>query len=201
MLTERQREILAFVQGYQSEQGVAPSTREIAKAFRLSQATSLKHLQALAKKGQVQKMADGKWGLEAKELRRRLFSSPVYGTIPAGLPAMREQVPDEMIAIDPGVFRVTKADPEHFWFLRVTGDSMSGANILDGDLVALVRREARPGDIIAALVDENTTFLKRFIIERDRVILRAANPSYPDFSPTQLECQGVVVGVIRRQIA
>ena len=94
MLTERQREILAFVL-----RDINPSKewrlrrKSTAKAFRLSQATSLKHLQALAKKGQVQKMADGKWGLEAKELRRRLVQSPVYGTIPAGLPAMREAGP------------------------------------------------------------------------------------------------------------
>ena len=86
----------------------------------------------------------------------------MYGAIPAGLPAMQEQEPEETIAVAPAVFGVRQPRPgAHFWFLRVTGDSMNGANIFDGDLVALVRREPRPGDIIAALVDETTTTLKR----------------------------------------
>jgi repressor LexA len=91
--------------------------------------------------------------------------------------------------------------PGHFWFLRVTGDSMTGANIVDGDLVALARRDPRPGDIIAALVDETTTTLKRLVQEGGRMLLRAENPRYPDIFPETLASQGVVVGVIRRSLA
>jgi len=130
-----------------------------------------------------------------------LFDAPVYGAIPAGLPAMQEQEPEETVKVDPAVFGVRKARPHHFWFLRVIGDSMTGAGILDGDLVALMRREPRPGDIIAALVDETTTTLKRLVRERGRLLLRAENPRYPDLVPQRLESQGVVVGVIRRQLA
>ena len=61
-----------------------------------------------------------------------------------------------------------------------------------------MRREPRPGDIIAALVDETTTTLKRLVHERGRALLRAANPRYADLAPQLLESQGVVVGVIRR---
>ena len=201
MLTERQEEILDYVRGYQHAQGVPPSTREIARQFSVNQATATGHLQALAKKGAVDKLADGKWGLKAAAVQSQLFSAPVYGAIPAGLPAMQEQEPEETLAIDPAIFGLGGSRPHHFWFLRVTGDSMVGASILDGDLVALVRREPVPGDIIAALIDETTTTLKRLVRERGRMILRAENPRYPDIEPSYLESQGVVVGVIRRSPA
>jgi repressor LexA len=199
MLTERQEAILDFVREYQAAQTVPPSTREVARRFGCSQQGAAKHLQALARKGQLEKLADGKWGLQAKSVQGHLFDIPVYGAIPAGLPAMLEQDPEETVAVDPAVFGVRKSRAGNFWFLRVTGDSMAGANIFDGDLVALSRREPRPGDIIAALVDETTTTLKRFVKERDRTLLRAANPRYADIEPQRLESQGVVVGMIRRK--
>jgi len=201
MLTERQEEILDFVRDYQRAQSVPPSTREIARRFELSQATVMGHLRALAKKGQLEQLADQKWGFNAPEVQAHLFATPVLGGIPAGLPAQQEQEAEATVSIDPAVFGVRHPRPHHFWFLRVTGDSMNGAHILDGDLVALVRREPRPGDIIAALVDETTTTLKRLVREHGRMLLRAANPRYPDIVPARLESQGVVVGVIRRKPA
>jgi repressor LexA len=190
---------LDFVREYQAAQSVPPSTREVARKFLCSQQGAAKHLQTLAKKGQLEKLADGKWGLRARSVQAHLFEVPVYGAIPAGLPAMQEQDPEDVIAVDPAIFGVRRLRPGHFWFLRVTGDSMTGAGILDGDLVALARKEPQPGDIIAALVDETTTTLKRFVKERGRTLLRAANPLYADIVPRRLESQGVAVGVIRRK--
>ena len=201
MLTERQETILDFVREYQAAQTVPPSTREVARRFGCSQQGAAKHQQALARKGQLEKLADGKWGLQARSVQAHLFEVPVYGAIPAGLPAMQEQEPEETIAVAPAVFGVRPPRPGHFWFRRVTGDSMIGANIFDGDLVALSRQEPRSGDIIAALVDETTTTLKRFVRERGRTLLRAANPRYPDLAPRRLESQGVVVGVIRQSLS
>ncbi|MDB6095561.1 MAG: lexA [Verrucomicrobia bacterium] len=197
-MTDRQEEILNFVRDYQSKQGIAASTREIARSFGVSQPTILQHLQALARHGALAKLADGKWGLKPSAAQSQLFEAPVYGAIPAGLPAMSEQEPEDTISIDPAVFGLRKPRPGNFWFLRVTGDSMIGAKIFDGDLVALVRRDAKPGDIIAALVDDTTTTLKHVVKERGRTLLRAANPRFADITPTRLESQGVVVGVIRR---
>lgn len=199
MLTKRQQGILDFVREHQRTHSVPPSTREIARHFALSQTTVMGHLRALGKKDELGKLADYQWGLAAPDVH--LFAAPVYGAIPAGLPAMQEQEPEETVNIDPAVFGLRRVRPQHFWFLRVTGDSMTGTNILDGDLVALVRKEPRPGDIIAALVDETTTTLKRLVRERGRTLLRAANPRYPDIVPQRLESQGVVVGVIRRKLA
>jgi repressor LexA len=202
MLTERQDQILDFVKTHQRTHGVPPSTRQIGRQLEASQATVMGHLRALAKKSQLEKLADGKWGLKAAGVQTHLFEAPIYGSIPAGLPAMQEQTPDETITVDPSLFGVRRARPDHFWFLRVRGDSMIDAHILDGDLVALERREPRPGDIIAALVDDTETTLKRLVRESGRLILRAANVRYADIIPTRgLESQGVVVGLIRRRAA
>ena len=202
MLTERQDQILDFVKTHQRTHGVPPSTRQIGRQLDSSQATVMGHLRALAKKSQLEKLADGKWGLKAAGVQTHLFEAPIYGTIPAGLPAMQEQTPDETITVDPALFGVRRARPDHFWFLRVRGDSMIDAHILDGDLVALERREPRPGDIIAALVDETETTLKRLVRVGGRLILRAANARYADIIPTRgLESQGVVVDLMRRNAA
>lgn len=198
MLTERQDQILDFVKEHQRAQGVPPSTRQIGRQLNASQATVMGHLQALARKGQLEKLADGKWGLKATGVQTHLFEAPIYGSIPAGLPAMQEQTPDETVLIDPALFGVRRARPNYFWLLRVRGDSMTGANIFDGDLIALERRDPRPGDIIAALVDETDTTLKRLVHEQGRVLLRAENKRYADIVPARLESQGVVVGIIRR---
>lgn len=201
MPTPRQTELLDFIRAYQRAQGVPPSTREIARRCGCHQATATGHLHALGRKHLLEKLADGKWGVRGTTSAAHLFAAPVYGAIPAGLPAMTEQEPEETLALDPALFGVRHPRPGHLWLLRVTGDSMTGAAILDGDLVVLARREPRPGDIIAALVDETTTTLKRYLRERGRPILRAAHPRYPDLRPRQLESQGVVVGVIRRRLA
>ena len=201
MLTERQEEVLNFVREFQRTEGSTPSTREVARKFECAQPTALKHLQVLARKGELEKLADGKWGFKGAATQALLFEAPVYGAIPAGLPAMQEQEPEEIVAIDPAVFGVRHPRKGYFWFLRVTGDSMIGAKIFDGDLVALVRRDPRPGEIIAALVDENTTTLKTYVKERGRTLLRAANKRFSDIIPQRLESQGVVVGVLRRTLA
>jgi repressor LexA len=202
MMTERQEEILDFIRLFQREKGVPPSSREIQRKFRLaSQSTVIGHLRALANKGQIEQLAGRTWGLRASTVQAQLFEMSVYGTIPAGLPAMQEQTPDETISVNPAIFGVRRAGPHHVWALRVSGDSMVDAHIVDGDIAVLERRDPCDGDIIAALVDETTTTLKRLVHLRGRFILRAANKRYRDIVPEQLESQGVLVGLIRRGAA
>lgn len=200
MLTERQEEILEFIRQFQQENQLPPSTREIQRHFGFSsQTTVMGHLQALSAKQQLSKLADRKWGLKARQVQGQLFALPVYGSIPAGLPAMQEQTAEEVLAVDPAVFGLRRPKPHQYWALRVQGDSMIDAHILDGDLVVLERREARAGDIVAALVDETSTTLKRLVRAGGRLVLRAENKRYKDIVPDRLETQGVLVGVIRRQ--
>ncbi|HEY1765984.1 MAG TPA: transcriptional repressor LexA [Opitutaceae bacterium] len=199
MMTERQEQILDFIRQFQREKGVPPSSREIQRRFRFaSQSTVIGHLRALANKGQIEQLAGRTWGLKASAVQAQLFDLPVFGSIPAGLPAMQEQTPDETIELNPSIFGLRRPTPHRIWALRVQGDSMIDAHILDGDLVVLERREPLEGDIIAALVDETTTTLKRLVHVRGRPILRAANRRYRDIFPGRLESQGVVVGLLRR---
>lgn len=199
MLTEKQQAVLDFIREQQQTAGIPPSVRDIQHNFGFTSTNAaFCHLRALARKGLIEQLNGKTWGLRAKEVQAHLFSLPVYGTIPAGLPSMQEQEPEETLGVDPQVFGLTRLRPHQYWALRVQGDSMIDAHILDGDLVVLERREARPGDIVAALVDETTTTLKRLVEARGRMVLRAENRRYADIVPRRLESQGVVVGVIRR---
>jgi len=200
MLTEKQQAVLDFIRTRQETRGVPPSSREIQRQFEFkSQNAAICHLRALATKGMIERLDGRTWGLRAREVQGHLFDLPIYGTIPAGLPAMQEQEPEEVIAVDPAVFGVRPLQRRRLWALRVSGDSMTGAHILDGDIAVLERREPRPGDIIAALVDETNTTLKRLLHVRGRALLRAENRRYRDIVPERsLESQGVLIGLIRR---
>jgi repressor LexA len=200
MLTEKQEAILDYVREVQADRGMPPSTRDIQKQFGYeSQTAVMNHLRALAKKGAITQIDGRTWGLKATAVQGQLFTIPVYGTIPAGNPVSAEQNADESLPIDPRLFGVEHARRRQLWALRVSGDSMIEAHILDGDLAILERREPREGDIIAALIDENTTTLKRLRYAAGQPVLHPENPRYPDILPQSgLECQGVLVGVIRR---
>lgn len=198
-MTEKQEEILEFIRQYQQEHHLPPSTRAIQRQFGYaSQNSVMGHLRALAQKQQLSKLDDKKWGLKAREVQGHLFSVPLYGSIPAGLPAMQEQTVEETLSIDLGLFGVRRTQAAQCWALRVQGDSMIDAHIIDGDLAILQRRDPKVGDIIAALVDETATTLKRLVKTGGRFILRAENKRYRDIVPERLESQGVLVGVIRR---
>lgn len=196
MLTKRQAEILAYVENFQERHGTPPSTREVARTFNTSQPTAFEHLRALARKGRIEKLADGRLGIKAAN-RGRQIEIPIYGYIPAGVPVGNEQETSETVAIDPQLFGFRPADFTRLWALRITGDSMERAGIFAGDLAIMLKREPSPGEIIAALVDGTATTLKRLIRTNGRLVLRAANRKYGDIRPTHLEAQGVLVGLIR----
>lgn len=197
-MTENQSATLDFIGAYQEAHGGPPSTREIQRRFGLSSHTTVvRQLRTLAEAGHIEQLPSGSWGLKGRQVQMH-FPLPVYGEIPAGLPAMREQETVETLAIDPRIFGLKSVKPGQLWGLRVKGDSMINAAIVEGDVVLLARREPSNGDIIAALVDDTEVTLKRLVRERGRTFLRAENPRYPDLHPRKIESQGVMVGVIRR---
>ncbi len=199
MLTEKQEAILDYIRAVQSERGMPPRTREIQRQFGYaSQNAAMNHLRALARKGAIEQIDGRTWGLKASVVQAQLFSVPLYGTIPAGLPFGEEQVADEHLPLDPALFGLAPGSSRRLWALRVSGDSMIEAHICDGDLALLEHREPRAGDIIAALVDGTATTLKRLLYREGRPILHPENRRYADIVPeTGLECQGVLVGLIR----
>jgi len=200
MLTEKQQAVLDFIRTSQQIHDIPPTSREIQRHFAFkSQNAAICHLRALASKGMIEQIGgDGRsWGLRAAEVQGHLFELPVYGTIPAGVPTMQEQQTADSISVDPALFGAR--DPRRLWALRVSGDSMIDAHILDGDIAVLERREPRSGEIIAALVDETNATLKRLVYIRGRPILRAENRRYRDIIPERgLQAQGVLIGLIRK---
>ena len=197
-LTERQQQVLDFITAHHRQHGVAPSLREIQAHFGLASPFGIqRHVDALTAKGALQRL-DGKARglLPSTHVRRETLAEiPLYGTIPAGLPVEAQQEPDTYLSIDTASLGV-RANTKLF-ALRVRGDSMVNASILDGDTVFLTPREPRPQDIVAALIDGEST-LKRFLVQRGRPFLRAENPRYPDLLPaTELIIQGVMVGLLR----
>lgn len=203
MLTEKQEAILDYVRAVQAELGMPPSTRDIQRQFGYaSQNAAMNHLRALAKKGVIEQINGRTWGLKARLVQTQLFTIPIYGSIPAGRPVSEEQSADETIQLDPALFGLPSQRAAKLWGLRVRGDSMVDAHILDGDLAILEHREPRAGDIIAALVDETETTLKRLLFRAGAAILHPENPRYADIVPERgLECQGVLVGLVRRGVS
>lgn len=198
-LTAKQRAVLQFIESEIDRTGVIPSTREIQAHFGFSSQTgAMHHLQALEKKGAIQRRE----GLaRAVILPNRPRATPAYelsifGAIPAGMAVDAPEAAEEKVAFGPGLVGI-QPSAETF-ALRVRGDSMEGAHIVDGDLAILERRAGRHGEVVAALIDGEVT-LKRLILQAGKAYLHAENPAYPDLIPAHdLQIQGVLVGVLRK---
>ena len=199
MLTERQQEVLDFLEDELNRTGVMPSTREIQEHFGFaSQTAAVNHLKALERKGVIQRLSGKARAVALASVLERgaIIDVPVYGQIAAGAPTMVEQQTEGTISIDAASTGLSRK--AQTFALKVRGDSMVGAHILDGDLVIMEVREPRHGEVVAALIDGETT-LKRYLVKKGRPFLKAENPRYRDLIPAQeLVVQGVMVTLVRR---
>jgi repressor LexA len=197
-LTTRQQELLDFLKITQSQTGVMPSTREIQAHFGFaSQTAAMSHLRALEKKGVIVRLAGkARAVIFPEELEREeIVDIPLYGSIAAGMAEAMEEEKEGCISIDIASLGIPRNS--RTFALKVRGESMIDAHICDGDTVILEFREPRHMDIVAALIDGETT-LKRFIMEKGRPYLRAENADFPDLTPArELVVQGVLVGLLR----
>ena len=200
MLTERQRGILEFIQSEQREKGLTPSTREIQHHFGFASQTSvMQYLATLERKGFLDRHARKARALITPVQKVRITDVPIYGQIPAGMATLTEQTIEGHVSLD--ARSVNAAKNGKTFALRVRGDSMIDAHIVDGDLVILEdRKDVQNGDIVAALIDGETT-LKRYVMEHGRPYLKAENPLYPNLVPArELRIQGVMVSLVRKQL-
>jgi repressor LexA len=197
-LTERQTAVLEFLRDFTAQHGHPPTEREIQSGLGFSSQSVARHyLAALEKKGALTRRAGMARGLTLAGVRppAALLSIPLYGSIPAGFPVAAEQEAEGCITVDADTLHLPRN--ARTFALKVRGDSMTGANIVDGDSIVLEFRDPRHGDIVAALIDGETT-LKRYVVQRGRPYLRAENPKYPDLIPAQeLVVQGVMVALLR----
>src|SRR5437588_6686265 len=200
MLTRRQKNVLDFIQSEQRGKGVTPSTREIQKHFRFASQTSvMQYIAALERKGFLSRHARKARALITPVQKVRITDVPIYGQIPAGMSTLSEQIIEGHVSLDARSANVS--NNARIFALRVRGDSMIGAHIVDRDLVILEdRRDVQNGDIVAGLIDGETT-LKRYVVEHGRPYLKAENPLYPNLVPVrELRIQGVMVSLVRRQM-
>ncbi len=201
MLTERQQDVLGFIQTEQREKGITPSTREIQKHFGFASQTSvMQYLDVLERKGFLDRHARKARALITPVQKVRITDIPIYGQIPAGMATLTEQTIEGHVSLDARTVNASKNG--RTFALRVRGDSMIDAHILDGDIVILEdRKDVQSGDIVAALIDGETT-LKRYVMDHGRPYLKAENPLYPNLVPArELRVQGVMISLVRRQVS
>jgi repressor LexA len=202
MLTERQREIWDFVVGYVDGHGYPPTVREIGEAVGLaSPSTVHAHLANLERAGLLKRDPTKPRALELVGHQRpeaALPRLPLVGEIAAGGPLLAE----ENIVDYVGVPELLLRGGDEF-VLRVKGDSMVQAGILDGDYVVVRRQpDARDGDIVVALAGEDESAdeatVKRFFRDNGRVRLQPENDALQPIYAEHVQILGKVVGVFRR---
>jgi repressor LexA len=200
--TRKQQQILDFLQTWQQTHGTMPTRQEISAQFGFRSPNSVTgHLRLMRKKGILSSEPGKARSLRVisplAKLRSRIVDIPLFGAIPAGLPESREQDAEGCVSVD--VESIGFKPTRNTFALRVTGDSMIGRHILDGDFVVLEHGpEPRNGQIVAALIDGAST-LKTFVLKGGKPWLRAENPKYPELIPAQeLMIQGVFKALIRR---
>ncbi|MCW8811020.1 MAG: transcriptional repressor LexA [Ignavibacteriaceae bacterium] len=209
ILTDRQEEILIFIQQFTAENGYPPTLREIGKNFQISSTFGVKrHLEALVKKGHINIESNASRGISMirkvqDELTESYFNDesvfikiPVLGRVAAGLPITAIENMEGSLVVDPMFLK--KA--EDAFALRIRGDSMINAGINDGDLVIVSPNEqSKNGDIIVAMLNDEAT-VKRFELKDKKIKLIAENNAYLPIeikSEDDFKIVGKVKGVVR----
>lgn len=209
MLSERQQQVLDYIRKTVADRGYPPSVREIGEALGLSSPSTVhSHLTALVAAGALHRDPSKPRAIVVVEEARlasaaadapsrpgRVRDVPVLGRIAAGTPILAAEQVEEVIPLP---VDLVGSDP--VFLLEVKGDSMVDAGILDGDLVAVrSQKDARDGEIVAALIDGEEATVKRLRRRGGKVILEAENPAYePLVYSDGVELVGKVVSVLRR---
>ena len=197
-LTKRQQEIFEFIKTYSSKHGYPPTVRDIGKAIGLTSSSTVHtHLANLEKIGLVRRDPSKPRALEllVDQAKRAVSPSglPVVGRVAAGSPVLAEENIEEYVEVPE-----LAGGEEGEYVLRVTGDSMRDAGILDGDHVVVHKQEtARNGEIVVALVGEEAT-VKRYFKESDHIRLQPENDAHEPIRTRDAQILGRVVGVCRR---
>ena len=194
-LTERQRQILRFIADYKARHGAPPTLREIAQHLKIYLRGVQYHLERLERAGYLTRAPRRSRAIALREEPRPTLI-PLLGRVTAGRPVLAE----EHIETSYPLPREWTGSGETF-LLKVQGESMRDAHIVDGDLVLVkVQREALPGEIVVAMVEDEVT-VKRFQTDRKTVVLRPENEA---FAPIRIRegqhfrILGKVIGVFRK---
>jgi len=196
-LTVRQKEVLSYIADYKNKHSYPPTIREIAEHFSMSVKGAHDHITALKRKGQLKHEEKRPRTLELTNARKDDHSSiidvPLLGSVAAGVPLLAEENFEKNIPIHSSFLKKNKK----YFALKVKGDSMSGAGILDGDLAIIEKQSVvHNGEIAVAVLNDAVT-LKRFYKESSRIRLQPENPAYKATYSKEVKILGRLTGVIR----
>lgn len=200
-ITPRQKEILDFIQDYVDFNGYPPTYREIGKKFNIVSTFGVKrHIDALVKKGYLNTESHTSRTLSLvvnnSPIKSSIIEIPIVGRVAAGSPLLAEENIEGSLSFDKSLI----GNRTECFGLKVRGDSMINAGILEGDLVIIQpQKEAQNGDIIIALLRDEAT-MKRFVLEDGKIYLVPENENYDPIVVENLEefsIIGKVVGVFR----
>jgi repressor LexA len=194
-LTSRQKEVLSFIDRFKQEHSYSPTIREIADYFEISVKGAHDHVTALKKKGSLRLENRRSRTMEVVGVRERDHNVeiPLLGTVAAGTPILAEENREGTILVHESALKKNR----RYFALRVRGDSMSGAGIVDGDLAVIEKTSvAHNGEITVVVVNDAVT-LKRFFKEAHRIRLQAENPAYPPIYGQNVRILGRLTQIIR----
>ncbi len=203
-LTKRQQEIFDFIRKYSAKYGYPPTVRDIGKAVGLASSSTVHaHLANLEKIGMLRRdpskpraieLLDRAMGTAVDSMRGivRAEGLPLLGSVAAGQPMLAEENIEEYVSV-PEI--AGGGDGEYV--LRIRGESMKDAGILEGDYVVVHPQEsAKDGDVVVALLGEEAT-VKRFFREPDHVRLQPENEAMEPIRTKEVKVLGRVVGLLR----
>jgi repressor LexA len=207
-LTKRQQEIFDFIRSYSEKNGYPPTVRDIGKAVGLASSSTVHaHLSNLEKLGVLRRDPTKPRALELLDRATRSAGSavqgaidkvrpgglPVVGAVAAGSPVLAEENIEEYVQVPQAA-----GGEEGEYVLKVRGDSMVDAGILEGDYVVVQRRdEARDGEIVVALVGDDEATVKRYFRESDHIRLQPENSAMEPILAEDVQILGRVVGLFR----
>jgi repressor LexA len=204
VLYRKEREVLEFLAQYQKQYGYSPTLREIATATNHKSVSTIHTIiRNLVDKGYIKKVDGNARVLEIKDpnfaeaiMGKTLsIELPLMGYIAAGQPLEPHTDPNATFQVSASMISGLKTA----YVLQVKGESMIEDGILDGDYVVIEKvNDAKNGEIVVALVDDNLATLKRFHREDGRVILKPANSTMEPIYPKSLKIQGKAVGLVRK---
>ncbi len=199
----RQMEILTFIYEHLTDRGYPPTVREIGEAVNLASTSTVHgHLSRLEKKGLIQRDPTKPRAIEVTEAGTKALgikepNIPVLGTVTAGEPILAVEDASDYFPLPPGL----KYEADRLFMLKIKGESMINAGILDGDQV-IVRKQASAnnGDIVIAMNEENEATCKRFFKENGYYRLQPENDTMAPIILKKASILGKVVGLYRNHI-
>ena len=192
--TELMEKIQTYVENYYKEYRHSPSTTDIADAVGIARGTAYKYLVAMSDNGMIRYDGQQISTEKTEKVQTELTSVALLGSVSCGVPTLEEEYAEEFVSLPVSMF-----GKGTFFMLRASGESMIDAGISTGDLV-LVRKqsEAKDGDIVVALV-ENENTLKRYFVDKEnkQIRLHPENKNMKDIIVQDCKIQGVAVKVIK----